>query len=185
MIPLDRWFTEHKCWVWPQLQFCIFANIFNCTFSLSGGIKDKVYFSPEFLLQSPPWMARYSTCMLVYSDHLQKRLDFCHVLLIFLIWCHFDLVKQVKFGVSGVFCRTHGRNDLKFDILMNPDHIWNWLHLGHGLLVFLILAPFSPGETCQMCSFQAFSWQCIGGMGRHFSCSSLSCDIPRNEKGKF
>ena len=30
----------------------------------------------------------------------------------------------------------HGRNSLKFDKLIYPDHLWNWLHSGHGILVF-------------------------------------------------
>ena len=80
-------------------------------------------------------------------------------------WRYFDLMKQVKFGGSGIFFTTHGRNGLKFDMLMYPDHLWNWLHSGHGQLIFLILAPFLLSETCQMCSFQAFSWQCMGGIG--------------------
>ena len=67
-------------------------------------------------------------------------------------WRHFDLVKQLKFGVSGIFFRTHGRNSLKFNILMYPHHLWNWLHSGHGLLVFLIWGPFCLSETGQMCS---------------------------------
>ena len=77
-------------------------------------------------------------------------------------WCYFDLVKQVKFGGSGIFFRTHGRNGLKFDMLMYPDHLWNWLYSSYGQL---ILAPFLLSETGQMCSFQAFSWQCMGGIG--------------------
>ena len=58
-------------------------------------------------------------------------------------WCHFNLVKQVKFGISRIFfvIRMHGRSGLKFDILMYPDHLWNCLHLGHSLLVFL-LSPY-------------------------------------------
>ena len=43
-------------------------------------------------------------------------------------WRHFDLVEQVKFGVSGIFFRTHGKNGLKFDILMYLD--WNWFTFG-------------------------------------------------------
>ena len=82
--------------------------------------------------------------MLVYSGHPQNRLDFDHGMLIF---------------------RTHGTNGLKFDMLMYPDHLWNWLHSGHGQLIFLILAPFLLSETGEMCSFQAFSWQCMGGIG--------------------
>ena len=50
-------------------------------------------------------------------------------------------MEQVKFRVSGIFFRTHGKNGLKFDMLMYPDHLWDSLHSGHGLLVLLIL-PF-------------------------------------------
>ena len=70
-------------------------------------------------------------------------------------------------------------------MLVNSDHLENWLDSIRHLLIFLILAPFWLSERGQMCYFQAFSWQCIRGMGRSLSCSSLSCDIPRNEKGKF
>ena len=70
-------------------------------------------------------------------------------------------------------------------MLMYPDHLENWLDFGHHLLIFLILAPFWLRETGQMCSFLAFSWQCMKGMCRNLSCSSPPCDMPRNEKGKF
>ena len=92
-------------------------------------------------------------------------------------------MKRVIFGVFGISFITHGRIGLKYDIMMYHDHLWKWLHLGHGLLVFLILAPFWLSETDQMYIFQA--WQCMGEMGRSLPCSSLSCDIPRNEKSKF
>ena len=90
-----------------------------------------------------------------------------------------QITKQVKFGVFRIFFLNAWGNGSKFDMLMNPYHLWNWLH---GLLVFLILAPFWLSETGQMCSFQAFLWQCVGGMGQHLSCS---CDIPRNEEGRL
>ena len=58
------------------------------------------------------------------------------------------------FGATGIFFTTHGSNGLKFDMLMNADHFWSWLHLGHGLLgFFLILAPFWFSETCQIWGF--------------------------------
>ena len=71
-------------------------------------------------------------------------------------WRHFDLVKQFKFGVSGIIFRTHGRNGLKFDMLMYPDHHWNWLHSDHGLLVFLILAPFDLVKQVTCAAFRHF-----------------------------
>ena len=41
--------------------------------------------------------------MLIYLNHLQNWLDYGHSLLIFSFWRYFDLVKRVKFGVSGHF----------------------------------------------------------------------------------
>ena len=43
---------------------------------------------------------------------------------------------------QGIFLRTHERSDLKFGMHMYPDHLQNWLDLGHSLLIFLFLAPF-------------------------------------------
>ena len=123
--------------------------------------------------------------MLMYSDLPQSSLHFGHSLLFSSFWHYFDLVKQVRFGGSGVFFKTHRRDSLIFDMLIYTDHLWNWLHLGHGVWVFPILQLFWLNETCHFCSFQAFSWQCLGGMGRNLFFSSLSCDIPSNEKGKF
>ena len=58
----------------------------------------------------------------------------------------------------------HGRNGLQFDMQMYPDCIFNCLHFGHGLLIFLILMVFWLSETSQICSLGAFSWDYIGGI---------------------
>ena len=88
-------------------------------------------------------------------------------------WRRFDLEKQAKLGASGIFLRAHGRSGLKFDMLMYPDHLWNWLHMDRDLLVLLILAPFWLSETGKICTFQVFSWQCMGGIGRYLFISML------------
>ena len=84
------------------------------------------------------------------------------------IW-HVDVFwppsEQIRFWSRYMIFRTHGRNGLKFDMLMYLDHLVNWLHSGHSQLIFLILVPFLLSETGQMYSFQAFSWQCMGGIG--------------------
>ena len=104
----------------------------------------------------------------------KKIIDYGHGLLILLILAPFLLSEARQIWCFLDLFRTHGRNGLKCEMLMGP-----------GLLVFLILAPFWQSETCQMCNFQPFSWRCIGGIERNFSCSSLSCDIPGNDKGKY
>ena len=58
-------------------------------------------------------------------------------------------------------------------MLMYPDHLWNWLHFGHGLLIFLMLAGFWHSETGQICIFQIFSWECMEGMGYIMSCWTI------------
>ena len=63
-------------------------------------------------------------------------------------WCHFDLVKHVKFVCFLViFFRMHGRNGLKFNLLMYPDHLFSWLYFGPGLLIFFNLGVFRLSET--------------------------------------
>ena len=42
---------------------------------------------------------------------------------------------------------------------------FNCLYFGHGLLIFSILVVFWLSETSQMCSFRAFSWECMAGIG--------------------
>ena len=82
----------------------------------------------------------------------------------FSFWWHFYLVKQVKFGVSGIFWRTHGRNDFKFGMLLYHKCLQNWLvDSGHGLLIF-ILAAFWLSEKGQIWGFPAFSWERIREM---------------------
>ena len=48
---------------------------------------------------------------------------------------------------------------------MYPNYLFNCLHFGHGLLIFIILAVFWLSETRQIYSFRAFSWECLGGIG--------------------
>ena len=84
-------------------------------------------------------------------------------------WHHFDLVKQVKFGVSGDFLQNaweewNLKEGLKFNMQMCRDCISNCVHFGHGLLIFLILTVFWLSETSQICSSWAFSGEYIAGI---------------------
>ena len=53
-----------------------------------------------------------------------------------------------------IFRRTHGGNDLKFCMLMYPDHLQNWLDYGHGLLIILLLAPLDRSYL----GYSGFVW---------------------------
>ena len=67
------------------------------------------------------------------------------------VWRHFDLVKRVKFWVSG---------------LMYLDHLQNWLVYGHSQLIFLILALFWLSEMGQIWHFRAFPRERMEGIAR-------------------
>ena len=49
-------------------------------------------------------------------------------------------------------------------MLMYLDHLQNCLVLGHGLLIFVILAQFLLSETGQIWGFRAFPGQHMEGM---------------------
>ena len=59
-------------------------------------------------------------------------------------------------GFPGIFLRTQGRNGLKFGMLIYCDHLQNRLDFSHGVLIFLILAPFWLSETGQIWAFRNF-----------------------------
>ena len=70
-----------------------------------------------------------------------------------LIWesINHQMLKPEWYGTSwaaaGIFWRDQARNGLKFGMLMYSDHLQNHFVFGHGLLVFLIVAPFWLSET--------------------------------------
>ena len=64
----------------------------------------------------------------------------------------------------GICRRTHGGNDLKFNMLMYLAHLQNWLVYGRGLLIFPILALFWFSETGQIWGFRTFPGERIEEM---------------------
>ena len=61
-------------------------------------------------------------CTLMYLDHLQNSLVYGHGPLIFFhFWRYFDLVKRVKFGVSGHFAENAWR---KWPQILHADVSW-------------------------------------------------------------
>ena len=64
--------------------------------------------------------------------------------------------------ISSISWKTHGENDLKFGMLMYPDHRHDWLDFGHGLLISLILAPLWLNETAHIWVFWALSGEHLG-----------------------
>ena len=72
--------------------------------------------------------------------------------------------ERVKFWVSGIFWRTHGRRGLKFGILVYPDHLLNWVDVSHGLSIYLILKQFWLCEAHKIWDFRAFSGEHMEGI---------------------
>ena len=48
-------------------------------------------------------------------------------------------------------------------MLVYPGHLQDWLDYGHDLVIFLILALFWLSEKGQICGFQAFLGERMGG----------------------
>ena len=94
--------------------------------------------------------------MLMYLDYLQSWLVYGHGLLIFQFWHYFDLVKRVKFGVSGHIQENAWREWPEICTLMYLDHFQDWLVYGDSLLIVLILALFWLSETGQIWGFRSF-----------------------------
>ena len=90
--------------------------------------------------------------------------DFCNFGTILTLWNGSNL------GFPGISWRTHGVNGLKFCTLMYLDHIQKWLVLGHGLLIFVILALFWLSETGQIWGFRAFPGERMEEMAWNFAC---------------
>ena len=70
----------------------------------------------------------------------------------------------------GICRRAHGGNGPKFYMLMDLDHLQNWLVYGHGLLILVILALFWLSETGQIWGFRAFPEECMEEMAWNFAC---------------
>ena len=74
----------------------------------------------------------------------------------FQFWHYFDLVKRVKFGVSGHIQENAWREWPEICTLMYLDHFQDWLVYGDSLLIVLILALFWLSETGQIWGFRSF-----------------------------
>ena len=74
-------------------------------------------------------------------------------------WPPWELIRfwssSVDFPHFGGILRTQGRNGLKFG-LMYSYHLLFRLNFGHGMFIFLILAPFWLSETVQIWGFRDF-----------------------------
>ena len=85
------------------------------------------------------------------GEHMEgMSIDFPPLCTIFTWW------NWSNSGFLGVFLRMHGSNNLKFGKLMYFDQLENWLHFGHGLLIFLLLAPLWLSETGQIWDSRPF-----------------------------
>ena len=78
-------------------------------------------------------------------------------------WCYFNLVKQVKFGISGDFLENSWK---EWPEILHTD--------GQGLLIFLILALFWHSKMGQIWVFRSFPGEPIEEMVWHFACCILT-----------
>ena len=65
-------------------------------------------------------------------------------------------MKQAKFAISGHFLENTRQGWPQICLLMYSDHIQNRLDFGHGMLIFLIWAPFWLSETGHIWGYRDF-----------------------------
>ena len=91
--------------------------------------------------------------------------------LCFFTWClsKMNLIPHLRFTAVTL-------NGLKFDMLIYPDHLQNWLDFGHHLLIFLDLAEWRIyASVNQPPLVQIMAWRRSGGillngpLGTYFS----------------
>ena len=83
--------------------------------------------------------------VLMYANYLRAWLHFWS-------WSvDFPILVEFWLNETGQICRfwafllrINGRNELKFGMLIYPDHLRSWLDYGHGLLIFLIVVMTTP-----------------------------------------
>ena len=103
--------------------------------------------------------------MLVYPDHFQNLLNFGHRLLIFLILASFWLSETGQiWGLWQLSSECMGGIACNLTCWCILTSFSTAYFLWHGLLIFLILAGIWLSQTSHICSFQAFSWERIGGI---------------------
>ena len=108
--------------------------------------------------------------MMLYPGHLQNCLDYGHGLVIFIILALFWLSGKGKdLGFPGISRATYGGNGLKFCMLMDPDHLQNWLGCNHGQLISLILVLFWLSENGHIWGLRAFPGEPVEEMAWNFA----------------
>ena len=106
-----------------------------------------------------------------YTFRVWSQLQFCICGNLFFSIEPFHLVFVVTSKIKLIlFLTAVTSKGRKFDMLMYPDHLENWLDFGHHLLIFFILAAFWLSETDHICNIWTFSWEHKGGMASNLAC---------------
>ena len=139
------------CWFFQFWHYFDFVK--RVKFGVSGHFPENPWRKrPEILQADVSWppLELVSLCL--------RSVDFSNFGTILTLWNGSNL------GFPGISRRTHGRNGLRFCMLMYLGHLQNWLLHGHGLVIFLILALFWLSETGQIWGFLAFPGECMERM---------------------
>ena len=115
----------------------------------------RIWGFPSFLEEPIEGMAWKFACWFILTTFrtYQIRAMVCWFL------CYFDLVKWVKFRVSGHFLVNPLRKwpGILLMYHMYLEHLQNWVDYGHSLFIFLILALFWLCDMGQIWGFWSYS----------------------------
>ena len=121
----------HAGVVWPPSKLIDFGHgLFICLILTLSWLVKQVRFAVSIQAFSGECMGGMAWNLACWYIQSTSRIDYIMIMVywFYSFWWYFDLVKQVKFAVSGQvkFERSgimHWKNDLKFDMLMYPDHL--------------------------------------------------------------
>ena len=138
-IPQYLWFAITKPYlllvhksmhIWYYKMYTLYLDVFMVLLLDAGGVVHLV--RPSILLERfmdipgdiKEWMTWNYVCWCILTTSRTDKI-LVKVRWFTSRWCHFGLIKHIKFGVSWRDLKMHKRKGLQFDMLMYPDHRQN------------------------------------------------------------
>ena len=155
----SRCFIQHTCRIGPKLECCIFGNFFNRTISLTvcRGNEITLILHISFCCShfEGPDIADVSWPTWELIRFWSSSFDFPY----FVGSCLNETGQICYFWASSWEHKKGIASSLACCCIF--DHLWNRLDFGHGLLIFLILAPLWLSETSQMWGVRDFLYNAL------------------------
>ena len=129
-----------------DLVHCLLIFVILVSFWLSE--TGQLWGSRRFSLERMGGMVQKFTCWCILTTF---GTDYVLITVCWLssFWLHSDLMRQVRFLVSGHFLENAWEECSE---IWYPDHLRNWLNFGHGLWIFHIFVMEAPRSRANLTS---------------------------------